>query len=126
LILARHVSDLREYSGRFSSLLIVPLMTHRPIDDSRLSRIMQLRGRIDQIRALIAAHALEPHRDVLVCTFASADEAKAAQDAGLQWVGDTTGASQAKGTFLIAAADRRKADPNGKTINQLIQTFRKL
>jgi hypothetical protein len=59
--------------------------------------------------------------DVLVCTFATADEAKAAQDAGLQWVGDTTGASQAKGTFLIAAADRRKADPSGKTINQIFK-----
>jgi hypothetical protein len=59
--------------------------------------------------------------DVLVCTFATADEAKAAQDAGLQWVGDTTGASQAKGTFLIAVADRRKADPSGKTINQIFK-----
>ncbi len=59
--------------------------------------------------------------DVLVCSFATADEAKAAQDAGLQWVGDTTGASQAKGLFLIAAADRRKADPSGKTINQLFK-----
>lgn len=59
--------------------------------------------------------------DVLVCAFATADEAKAAQDAGLQWVGDTTGISQAKGMFLIAAADRRKADPSGKTINQLVK-----
>src|SRR4051794_3219141 len=46
--------------------------------------------------------------DVLVCNFASSDEAKAAQDAGLQWVGDTTGAAQAKGSLLIAVADRRK------------------
>jgi hypothetical protein len=59
--------------------------------------------------------------DVLVCTFATADEAKAAQDAGLQWVGETTGASQAKGAFVIAVADRRKADPNGKTINQIFK-----
>jgi hypothetical protein len=59
--------------------------------------------------------------DVLVCTFATADEAKAAQDAGLQWVGDTTGASQAKGVYVIAVADRRKADPNGKTINQIFK-----
>jgi len=59
--------------------------------------------------------------DVLVCTFATADEAKAAQDAGLQWVGDTTGASQAKGVFVIAVADRRKADPNGKAINQIFK-----
>ena len=59
--------------------------------------------------------------DVLVCTFASADEAKAAQDAGLQWVGDTTGAAQAQGALLIAVADRRKADPKGKTINQVFK-----
>jgi hypothetical protein len=59
--------------------------------------------------------------DVLVCTFATPDEAKAAQDAGLQWVGDTTGSSQAKGNVLIAAADRRKADPKGKTINQIFK-----
>ena len=59
--------------------------------------------------------------DVLVCPFATADKAKAAQDAGLQWVGDTTGSSQAKGTFLIAAADRHKADPSGKTISQIFK-----
>lgn len=60
--------------------------------------------------------------DVLVCTFASADEAKAAQDAGLKWVGDTTGIAQAKGSVLIAAADRKKADPTGSTINKLAKT----
>jgi hypothetical protein len=59
--------------------------------------------------------------DVLVCSYPTPNEAKAAQDAGLQWVGDTTGAAQAKGTFLIAVADRRKADPNGKTINQILK-----
>jgi hypothetical protein len=59
--------------------------------------------------------------DVLVCSYTTPDEAKAAQDAGLQWVGDTTGASQARGTLLIAVADRRKADPSGKTINQIFK-----
>jgi hypothetical protein len=59
--------------------------------------------------------------DVLVCTFASPDEATKAQDAGLQWVGDTTGAAQTKGPLLIAAADRRKADPSGRTINQIFK-----
>lgn len=59
--------------------------------------------------------------DVLVCTFGSADEAKKAADAGLQWVGDTTGASQVKGSLLISVADRRKADPSGKTINQIFK-----
>ena len=58
--------------------------------------------------------------DVLVCTFPSAKEAKAAEDAGLKWVGDTTGASRAQGETLIVVADRRKADPSGRTINQVV------
>lgn len=58
--------------------------------------------------------------DVLVCTFTSEAEAKAAEDKGLQWVGDTTGASKALGEMLVVVADRKKADPNGKVINQLI------
>src|SRR5689334_23288693 len=33
--------------------------------------------------------------DVLVCSFKSAKEAKAAEDKGLAWVGDNTGASKA-------------------------------
>jgi hypothetical protein len=58
--------------------------------------------------------------DVLVCTFKTAEEAKAAEDKGLAWVGDTTGASIAQGEMLIVVADRKKSDPNGKTIKQLI------
>jgi len=59
--------------------------------------------------------------DVLICVFPSEADAKQAQDAGLTWVGDTTGAAQAKGALVIAAADRRKADPNGRTINQIMK-----
>jgi len=59
--------------------------------------------------------------DVLVCNFPTPTEAKSAEDLGLQWVGDTTGMSQAKGSLVIAAADRKKADPNGKTINQIFK-----
>jgi hypothetical protein len=58
--------------------------------------------------------------DVLVCKFASEKEAKDAEDKGLQWVGDTTGASKAQGEMLIVVADRKKVDPTGKVINQLI------
>src|SRR4051812_20790141 len=58
--------------------------------------------------------------DVLVCTYPSEKEAKAAEDAGLKWVGDTTGASRAQGETLIVVADRKKADPSGKTINQVV------
>ena len=58
--------------------------------------------------------------DVLVCTYASDKEAKAAEDAGLKWVGDTTGASRAQGDLLIVVADRKKADVTGKVINQIV------
>jgi len=57
--------------------------------------------------------------DVLICELPSEAEAKAAEDPGLAWVGDATGISRAAGKLLIAAADRRKADPSGKTLNQL-------
>jgi len=59
--------------------------------------------------------------DVLVCVYPTPAEAKAAEEAGLAWVGDTTGAAQAHGALLIAAADRRKSDPSGRTINQLMK-----
>ena len=58
--------------------------------------------------------------DVLVCTFGSAKEAKEAEDKGLTWVGDNTGASKAQGEMLIVVADRKKVDPQGKVLNQLI------
>jgi hypothetical protein len=59
--------------------------------------------------------------DVLVCNFASPTEAKAAEDQGLTWVGQATGASQVHGAALVVLADRRKSDPNGKTINRLMK-----
>ena len=59
--------------------------------------------------------------DVLVCSFASPADAKAAQDPGLGWIGSVTGASQAHGSALIVIADRKKADPNGRTINRLMK-----
>lgn len=59
--------------------------------------------------------------DVVLCNFPTPDAAKQAENLGLQWVGDTTGSSQAKGTLVIAVADRHKADPNGKTLNQVFK-----
>jgi hypothetical protein len=60
--------------------------------------------------------------DVLVCVFGSAAEAKAAAEQGNGWIGETamTGASQAHGSLLVVAADRKKADANGKTIQNLM------
>lgn len=62
--------------------------------------------------------------DVVVCTFPTPDDAKAAEAKGLTWVGDTTGTSLARGALLVAVADRRKADPSGRTINTIATTFR--
>lgn len=59
--------------------------------------------------------------DIIVCEFASPAEAEAAREAALGWVGDTTGMSQVSGKVLIAAADRRKADPSGRTINKMMK-----
>lgn len=59
--------------------------------------------------------------EVLLCSFATPAEAKAAEDAGLAWVGPATGASQARGAALVVIADRKKADPNGRLINQLLK-----
>jgi hypothetical protein len=59
--------------------------------------------------------------DVLVCSFKSEADAKTAEPKGLQWVGDTTGVAQARGSLVIAIADRRKADPSGRTMNQMMK-----
>jgi hypothetical protein len=57
--------------------------------------------------------------DILICTYPTPAEAKAAEEAGLALVGAATGLSEAKGAVLIVAADRNKADPNGRTLNLL-------
>lgn len=59
--------------------------------------------------------------DVLLCSFASPAEAKAAEDQGFTWVGGATGVSQAHGAALVVLADRRKTDPSGRTINRLMK-----
>jgi hypothetical protein len=59
--------------------------------------------------------------EVLLCNFPTPAEAKAAEDAGLSWIGAATGASQAHGAALVVLADRKKADPSGRTINQLMK-----
>ena len=59
--------------------------------------------------------------DVMLCVFPNASQAQAAEEAGYTWVGSNTGSVQAKGVVLVAVADRKKADPTGKTINQLMK-----
>jgi len=62
--------------------------------------------------------------EVTLCRYADEAAAEKAQPAGLKKVGDTTGSSVASGRFLLVVADRDKADPEGKVLNQIIQTFR--
>jgi hypothetical protein len=59
--------------------------------------------------------------EVVLCDFGKADDAKKAEKAGFDWVGDTTGAAWTSGSVVVAVADRKKADPNGKTINKLMK-----
>ncbi|MEN2473804.1 HAMP domain-containing sensor histidine kinase [Burkholderia sp. GS2Y] len=54
LMLAHLLGDLREYTGRLGSLFVASLMRNAPLDDERIARILQMRGRIVQLRALIA------------------------------------------------------------------------
>jgi hypothetical protein len=63
--------------------------------------------------------------DVTVCEYPDAAQAKTAEEKGLTIVGEATGASISQGQLLLVVADRRKADPDGKKLNQLTQSFRK-
>ncbi|WP_244135679.1 sensor histidine kinase [Burkholderia seminalis] len=54
LMLAHLLGDLREYSGRLGSLFVASLIKREPIGEERLASIIQMRGRIVQLRALIA------------------------------------------------------------------------
>ncbi|MEZ4362596.1 MAG: hypothetical protein R3B48_20565 [Kofleriaceae bacterium] len=62
--------------------------------------------------------------DVVLCTFATAEEAKAAEAKALEWVGAATGTALSKDKVLVAVVDRRAADPSGRTINAVTKALR--
>jgi hypothetical protein len=62
--------------------------------------------------------------DVVLCTYDSGEDATAAEDLGLTSIAGATGASLAHGARLLVVADRRKSDPSGRTIDQIIRAFR--
>jgi hypothetical protein len=62
--------------------------------------------------------------DAVLCHYASPELAKAAEAKGLEAVGEATGSSIAEGRVLLLVADRRKVDPEGRTINQTTKVFR--
>ncbi|MGU3781544.1 ATP-binding protein [Burkholderia metallica] len=53
ILLARLLGDLREYAGRTGSLLIAPMFARQPLGRTQFADIMRMRGRIEQLRALI-------------------------------------------------------------------------
>jgi hypothetical protein len=63
--------------------------------------------------------------DVVLCSYDTGEDAKAAEDPGLAGVGDATGAALAHGSRLLVVADRRKADPTGRSIDAITRAFMK-
>jgi hypothetical protein len=64
--------------------------------------------------------------DATVCEFKEAEQARKAEDAGWELVGNTVGSALASGKVLLVIADPRKEDPSGRRINDVIQTFRQV
>ncbi len=62
--------------------------------------------------------------ETTICRYPSDKAAAAAQAAGLELVGATTGAALPRGKVLLVVADRSKADSDGKIINKLTKLFR--
>ncbi len=61
--------------------------------------------------------------DVTVCGYASPELATASRGAGLAQVGSATGAAVIAGQRMLVVADRKKADPAGRSIDKLIKVF---
>lgn len=62
--------------------------------------------------------------NVILCDYDSEEAAHASREAGLEKVGDATGASIAAGSSLLIVSDPQNIDPSGKRINKIIQAFR--
>ncbi len=62
--------------------------------------------------------------DAVVCTFETPEAATAAHAKGLEAVGLATGSALVAGSLMLVVVDRRKADPEGRTINQATKIFR--
>lgn len=64
--------------------------------------------------------------DTLVCELPG-DPTPPAKKAAEDWIGQAvTGSVLTRGHTLLAVADRRRVDPNGKTIHKITQTFQKV
>jgi hypothetical protein len=59
--------------------------------------------------------------DILLCQ--SAADAKTIETAGYEWIGGATGSILSHDAWQLCVADRRNADPTGRTINALTKIF---
>jgi len=59
----------------------------------------------------------------ILCELPSEEAAKNARAAGLEVVGDATGAALVSGKHLLVVVDRDGKDPAGRTINALTKSF---
>jgi hypothetical protein len=83
---------------------------HAPLAEHVLGEAECVRGEVAKV-------------ETTVCSYATDDAAKQAQNAGLGMVGSTTGASLARGKLLLVVADRGSHDKDGKAINALTKSF---
>jgi hypothetical protein len=61
---------------------------------------------------------------VVLCEYADAAAAHAAQNTGLGHVGETTGLALAADKLLLIVSDPDKSDPAGRKLNQIATAFR--
>jgi hypothetical protein len=61
---------------------------------------------------------------VVLCEYADAAAAHAAQNTGLGHVGETTGLALAADKLLLVVSDPDKSDPTGRKVNQIATSFR--
>ena len=100
LVLARLLGDLREYTGRLGALFVAPLVRNEALDNDRLARILQMRGRIVQLRALIAG-AIAPTLDDAMLSNARLNDTM--DGSFLPLVADAS--RRAHGTYAMNAED---------------------
>jgi len=61
--------------------------------------------------------------EATLCEFENETKATQAQASGLDLVANNVGASISAGKMLLVVADRRKADPTGRRLNEIIKVF---
>ena len=87
------------------------LDSFHPADPGKLSAQKCVEGTLDGV-------------DAMVCEYGSNEAIALGKKAGEDWIAQaTTGAVLVNGSTLLCVADRAHADPNGKLIHKLTQTF---